>query len=146
MSTFIRPIAEIKIGKASDLDAILGAKLAKALIAEVRSDNMQKKPRRVSLYTAKPAYYLNDGDTLHFYRVDVVKGTIEARQYGGSAESAIHHPEQFAEGQQPSPLVDAVLAVRTYWGGSQTFWEVDVISLHVAQLQAQPAMAGLLNK
>ena len=145
VDTYIRPIGSAKINKASDLNGIMGAKLAKSLIAEVtRGGNTQKKPRRVTLYTSKPSYYLNDGDTLHFYRVDVVTGTILAHQYGGSADSAANHPvEQFSAGQSPDPMVDAVLAVRTYWGGGQTFWEIDIISQHVHQLPASSEMPGV---
>lgn len=148
MTEYIRPIGSIKIKAASDLALVLGKKLAATMIETVRGTekDTQKKPRRVTFYGAKPAYYLNDGDTLHFYRVDVVTGTITGYHYAGSAESAVNNgPAQFSEGQVPDPMVDAVLAVRKYWGGNQTFWEIDVISQHVNQLAAQPAVAALLS-
>lgn len=136
MDTYIRPVGSVKITKASDLNGIVGAKLAKSLIETVTAGgNTQRKPRRVTLYTSKPVYYLNDGDTLHFYRADVVTGELIAHRYGGSADSAAHHAvEQFSAGQTPDAVVDAVIAVRTYWGGGQTFWEMDIISQHIHQL------------
>lgn len=141
---YVAPISSMKVQKAADLAIVLGAKLATALTQAVTKGGKgtQKKPRHVTFYAAKPVYHLNDGDTLYFYQVNVVTGEITASHYAGSTDSAAHHTvEQFSEGQVPGPMVDAVLAVRTYWGGSQTFWEVDVISHNVNQLATQPAVA-----
>lgn len=116
----------VEIKKIADLENIFGKKLAAAIIKECRGEDMMAKPRRVGFYSEKPAYYLNDGDVLDFYAVNIEAQTIVGHHFAGSADSAINHPEQFTMGQKVTG--DAVLAVVSYWNGRNTSWTIDVIS------------------
>lgn len=121
----------------ADLEKILGKSLAKAILTECGGGNTQAKPRGVTIYREKPAYYLNDGDTLHFFNVDLAEGKILDRHFGGSADTAINHArEQFAEGVRAIEQ-DAVLIIRYFWNGKNMSWTIDVITEHeIAQLSA----------
>jgi len=129
----IRSVHSITIKTKGQVAAIFGAKLAAEILARGAREGSQKKPRSVAFYAEKPAYHLNDGDTLTFYALDLAAQRIIAEVYGGSADTTFwHQSAQLAEGGKAPG--DAVIAICHYWNGHNQSWTVDVISDHITKM------------
>lgn len=122
-----------QIKKTVDLAECLGAPIAKLVKTQMRKGDYWKRlPQSVTFRETKPAFYLNDGDTLHAYLVDLNKGEVVGSVYCGSSDTAIHHgKEQFSEGQTGQDGF-AVFFVETYYAGNgKTAWAVTVVSPNI---------------
>src|SRR5512138_2622781 len=124
-------VAKVEIKKKADLKKVLGGNIAKTVLAFRDSSLMQRLPKSVEFHDSKPAFYLNDGDTLQGYGIDIETGQILGSHYCGSTDTALHHTtEQFSEGAE-APMNKALVFVREYWNGRNMSWNVTVVSPNV---------------
>lgn len=125
----------ISIKKAADLDQVFGPSLAK-VVKSLRKQFMKRLPFSVHLTDIKPAFYLNDGGMLRCYAVDLSSGQVLGERYCGSADSAIHHPEQFNETAQ-APENHALFFVETYPSSGNHPWVLTVVSPNITKQLGQ---------
>ena len=116
----------IQVKKKADLEVALGKDLTKTVWG-LRNAQWKRCPSSLSFTDVKPAFYLNDGGTLRAYGVDLQTGKITGERYCGSADTAIHHPEQFNE-TATSPDNHALMFIETYWNGKNTSWSITLVS------------------
>jgi len=121
-----------EIKKKADLEAYLGKKLAKAVLS-FGGGSRKKKPSAIEFLETKPKFYLNDGDTLHCYGVDLETSEITGERYCGSSDTAyMHREEQFGEGHT-APNNKALLFIQSYYNGRNMSWEVTLISSNLVR-------------
>lgn len=88
-------------------------------------------PRAIYFHDTKPEFYLDNGDVLHGYGVDLVTGKVLGSHYCGSGCSTIHHrAEQLSSGAQ-APNGRALMFVHEYWNGKNMSWTVTVVSPNI---------------
>jgi len=121
----------LTIKNKAEVEQVFGKALAALILKSgTRGGNCQAKPRRINFHAVKPAFYLNDGDTLRFLSVNLTEQTILGEHYAGSSDTSIHHAgEQFGEGGKAPG--DAVVAITHYWNGKNMSWSLAVISSHL---------------
>ena len=120
------------IKKISDLEECIGKKTARAIINRIQSDNqkgtVRKRPSTVHFHNTKPEFYLNDGETLKLYLIDLEKQEIEGEYYCGSGDTAINHKrEQFSSGLHCKAGF-AYFFITKYWNGKNSSWDITVVS------------------
>jgi hypothetical protein len=125
-------IARVGIKRKADLEAALGRDLARTVMGFRDSSDMRRLPSGISFHDVKPAFHLNDGDTLTAYGVEL-SGKVRGSHYCGSAESVLNHlSDQFSEGAQ-APENHAIIFMRTYWNGRNTSWDLTVVSPNITK-------------
>lgn len=124
-------ITQVAIKKKADLERVLGGNVAKTVLTFRDGSLMQRLPRSIEFHDSKPAFCLNDGDTLQGYGIDIETGQILGSHYCGSTDTALHHlAEQFSEGAEV-PGNKALVFVQEYWNGRNMSWNVTVVSPNV---------------
>jgi hypothetical protein len=115
------------VKKKTEFEQMFGKKLADEIIKEVRkSGGRRLLPSSVIVCNTKPAFYLNDGDTLRAYRLDLINQKIIGEHWCGSGDTTINHKEQMAEGEFPDS--ETILFVREMWNGSTMSWYLTVVT------------------
>ena len=110
----------------ADLEKCLGVKLA-AKVVNLAGEGCQRYPRRVEFCAAKPCFYLDDGQTLKAFAVDLNQGEIIGERYCGSGCSTMNHPEQMSQGEKVKEGF-ALAFVETYWNGRNMSWNLWIVS------------------
>lgn len=123
----------IPIKKKADLEAIIGKSLTKELCARVGKPDTQKKPKRVYLKSEKPKFYLDRGDVLYAFGVNLKTEEITGYKYCGSEDSTyMHYSEQLGENGSPEDGF-AVFFVTNYWNGKNRSWDLTIVSPNITQ-------------
>ncbi len=111
----------------AQLIEMFGKNVANTVLS-FRSKSMKRSPSSVSFVDKKPAFYVNDGGTLHGYVVDLETGKVLHEKYCGSGDTVMCHlGDMFAVGQQAAGNI-AVMYVETAWNGRNHSWFLTVVS------------------
>jgi hypothetical protein len=119
---------EVKIKNKADLESVLGKTLTSNFMKVARKEFMKTKPMSVNFSETKPKFYLDNGDMLRAYLVDIETSQVLAEAYCGSGDTVLFHAGvQLGEGQRV-PDGQAILFVNTYASSQKHPWFLYVVT------------------